>query len=359
MILTETDPGRSSPRRPGRILAFAALPSRQGGFAHLARLTDRSGLRERPEVGGFAVPGYRTSDAARALIVVLHEYQGPSRIATTALTYLAFLEQAVRPDGLVYERLTANRHWADKPDRGEAWGRSVTAIGTAARMGTSKAIRDRAVKVFLRAAKVRSPDARASALAALGAVALVRSRTDVSGVARGLLADCLEVIPRQASSGWAWPEERLAHNNAALCDALIVGGAALGRPVPIRQGLAMLGVLMDTETSEHGHLSPTGDLGRAAHEAGPHGRQRPADVAAIAEACAHAFAITGDLHWRRGVRLAWNWFLGLNDLGVRVYDPETGIANDTLPPATSSGDSGAEATLAALSTLQRAQDVGA
>jgi hypothetical protein len=281
------------------------------------------------------------------------------RIALTSVTYLGFLEQAVRPDGLVYERLGPNRQWGDKPGHTEVWGRSVAALGAAARMGISSLTRDRATKAFLRAAKVRSADARASALAALGAVAFVRSRTDATAVARALLADCLDVIPRQARPGWAWPEERLTHNNAALCDALIVGGAALGRSVPIRQGLAMLTMLMETETSDHGHLSPTGDLGRAVHETGPYGRQRPADIAAIADACAHAFAVTGDRHWREGVWLAWNWFQGLNDLGVRVYDPETGIARDALLPTALPGGSGAEATLAALSTLQRARDVGA
>jgi len=357
MDLTDPNPGHSP--SSDAVVAEGPPPSGRGGFAHLARLTDPGGVRERPEVGGFAAPGYRTSDAARALILVLHEYLDSPRIALTSVTYLAFLEQAVGPDGLAYERLTPHRHWSDKPDRTEVWGRCVAALGTAARMGTSKVTRDRAIKTFLRAAKARPSDARAAALAALGAVALVRSRTDASGVARSLLSDCLDVIPRQPKPGWAWPEERLVHNNAALCDALIVGGAALGRAVPIRQGLSMLTMLMETETSERGHLSPTGDLGRSAHDSGPCGRQRPADVAAIADACAHAFAVTGDLHWRRGVWLAWKWFLGMNDLGVRVYDPETGIANDALLLTAQPGGSGAEATLAALSTMQRTRDVGA
>lgn len=359
MSLTDLGPRHPPSVSPGKRDGDLAPPGRQGGFAHLARLTDRSGVRERPEVSGFAAPGYRTSDAARALILVLHEYLDSPRIALTSVTYLGFLEQAVRPDGLVYERLGPNRHWTDKPGHSEVWGRSVAAFGTAARMGVSSGTRDRAVKAFVRAAKVRSADARASALAALGAVALVRSRTDASAVARALLADCLDVIPRQAKPGWAWPEERLAHNNAALCDALIVGGAVLGRSVPIRQGLAMLTMLMHTETSERGHLSPTGDLGRSVRENSSCGRQRPADIAAIADACAHAFAVTGDRQWRQGVWLAWNWFQGLNDLNVRVYDPETGIASDALLPTARPGCSGAEATLAALSTLQRARDVGA
>ncbi len=197
MDLTDPDPGHSSTQSPDAVITDAPPPSRRGGFAQLARLTDAGGVRERPEVSGFAAPGYRTSDAARALILVLHEYPGSPRIALTSVTYLAFLEQAVGPDGLAYERLTPHRHWSDKPGRTEVWGRCVAALGTAARMGASKVTRDRAIKTFLRAAKARPSDARAAALAALGAVALVRSRTDASGVARSLLSDCLDVIPRQ------------------------------------------------------------------------------------------------------------------------------------------------------------------
>lgn len=355
--LISTDVNRP-PRDTAAAAASGPPSSTHLGFARLTQLTDHWGVLERLEVGGSAAPGYRTSDAARALILVLREYLDSRATAMTAVTYLTFLEGAVRQDGVVHERLSSSRHWADNPDRSDAWGWSVAALGTAARLGPSRATRARAVKAFLRAARGRSPDARASALAVLGAVALVRARSDASGAARSLLADCLETIPRQATSGWAWPEARLGHNNAVLCDALIVGGAALGRSVPVHQGLSMLSMLLDTETSPDGHLSPTGDLGRAAHETGSCGSQRPADVAAIAEACAHAFAVTGDRHWRHGVRLAWNWFLGLNDLGVRVYDPGTGIANETLA-VEQAENAGTEATLAALSTQQRARDVGA
>jgi hypothetical protein len=333
-----------------------SILDRLRGFTRLAQLTDRCGLLEHAEASGVAAPSYRTVDAARALDLVLHEHRPPPQVSSLAVTYLAFLEQAVRPDGRVFERLTANHHWSDHPDRDQSWGWSVVALGAATRTGGSQAVRDRAAKAFLRVATARSSDARACALATLGAVALVRARTDYSGAAHSLLADCLEAIPRNASSGWAWPEARLEHNNALLCDALIVGGRALGHSVSVRQGLALLSVLMDIETGEGGHLSPTGDLGRGVHEGGPRGPQRPADVAAIADACAHAFGITGDLQWRRGVRLARNWFLGVNDLSLPVYDPDTGIARDSLSPTPHA--SGAEATLAALSTLQRAQEVG-
>jgi hypothetical protein len=225
-------------------------------------------------------------------------------------------------------------------------------------MGGTKIARDRARRAFLRAVGVRPLEARPAALAAIGTVGLARTRSDVSGPARTLLGDCLEMIPRRASAGWNWPEERLSHDNAVLCDALIVGGAALGRSSLVHQGLTMLRVLMEIETGEEGRLSVTGDRGRAPREKRSVGVQRPSDVAAIADACAHAFSLTGDLQWRRGVWAAWAWFAGFNDLGVPVYDSRTGAARNVLALAKNSSLCGAESTLAALSTLQRIHEVG-
>lgn len=351
---TNTGQGPSS---AGQLIVRSAAPAtltRRLEFAHLARLTDRHGVRERIDDGLSERPGYRTTDAARALALVLREDRYPAGVTATA--YLSFLEHAVRHDGSTHPRMSAVGQW-QAPDRSEAWGRSVAALGATVASSVSRHTRDRATDTFLRAAKSRSLDVRTAALAALGAASLVTSRTDASGAAHSLLSDCLEIIPRKATARWSWPEARLGHNNAVLCDALILGGVALGRPLLVRQGLAMLGMLLETETGGKGYLSVTGSRGRSASDTGSRGVQLPSDVAAIADACAHAFTVTGELHWRRGVCMAWNWFLGSNDYGTPVYDTRTGIATDSLQPL-AGGTSGAEATLAALSTLQRRRQVG-
>ena len=327
-------------------------------FAHLRSLTDGLGLFEHALYLDARVEhGYCTDDVARALIVVLREDQADPAFAELTEIYLTFVERAVAPNGAVHNRMSAAGVWTDEPTTDDCWGRAVAALGTAARFGATQRVRDRAVKAFLRAAKSRTKAVRSASFAAIGAAELIRTRAEGLGAARVLLADCLALIPRRAYPGWDWPEPRLRYANAALCDALIVGGTALGRPQTVRQGISLLTVLLRLETGEFGQLSVCGTKGRGPGELGPLWDQQPIEVAAIADACAHAFAVTGDVSWRRAVQRAWGWFNSDNDAGVEMYEPDTGAGHDGLEVNGRNENCGAESTLAALTTLQRALEV--
>lgn len=52
--------------------------------------------------------------------------------------------------------------------------------------------------------------------------------------------------------------------------------------------------------------------------------------------------------------MAARWFLGGNDLAVRMYDPETGGSYDGLTPSGPNLNRGAESTISGLSTMQKA-----
>ncbi len=49
------------------------------------------------------------------------------------------------------------------------------------------------------------------------------------------------------------------------------------------------------------------------------------------------------------------WFLGANDVGVALFDPDTGGGCDGLHAAGRNANQGAESTLAFLSTMQQAR----
>jgi len=101
-------------------------------------------------------------------------------------------------------------------------------------------------------------------------------------------------------------------------------------------------------------LSVTPVGGRGRDDAGPAYDQQSIEVAAIADACASAYRITGDQQWRNGVTLAWNWFLGDNDSSTAMFDPDTGGGYDGLERHGRNLNQGAESTLAFLSTAQHA-----
>ena len=67
--------------------------------------------------------------------------------------------------------------------------------------------------------------------------------------------------------------------------------------------------------------------------------------------CLAAKAGTGEAKWNRHAHLAFDWFLGSNDLQLSLYDPATGGCRDGLHSDRLNQNEGAESTLAFLMAL--------
>jgi hypothetical protein len=219
-------------------------------------------------------------------------------------------------------------------------------------------IREEALLTFTRGAHRRSSAPRAMAFAALGAAELLRA--DPGNVlAATLLSDSRAVIGQpDPDPAWPWPQDRLTYANAALAEAVIVAGDLLDEPPLLAAGLRMLTWLLDIQTSDD-HLSVLPSAGW--QRGGPRLRhdQQPIEVAALADACATAAAITGGEVWDRGVHLSIAWFRGDNDINAAMWDPETGGGYDGLMLHGPNLNQGAESTLALISTLQHGRGVTA
>ena len=321
-------------------------------FAHLARLTDDTGLLEHAR---HATPrrehGYCTDDVARGLVVTSRQPDPPREVLQLAERYLAFLTHAQDPHGAFHNRLGFHRSWTDQPGLGDWWGRALWGLGTAAARSPAPWIRTEALLAFTLGASCRSPAPHAMAFAALGAAELLRA--DPGNVlAAALLADAAAAIgDPDPDPSWPWPHQRLTYANAALAEALIAAGDLLGDPALLAAGLRMLTWLLDIQTRA-GHLSVLPSAGW--QRGGPRLRhdQQPIEVAALADACATAAGITGDDVWRQGVNHSVAWFLGANDVNTVMWDPETGGGYDGLTLQGPNLNQGAESTLALLSTLQ-------
>ena len=74
----------------------------------------------------------------------------------------------------------------------------------------------------------------------------------------------------------------------------------------------------------------------------------------MADACARAATVTGDVGWLEGVELAAKWFNGENDAGAVMWNPESGGGFDGLHETGPNLNQGAESTLALCSTQQLA-----
>jgi len=322
-------------------------------FRHLQRLTDHVGLLEHAE---GIVPryehGYCIDDVARGLVVVCREPSPSQELITLGRRYLYFMAQAQAPDGRFRNRLGYDRRWQDQPGIGDCWGRALWGLGTAAARGPTPGIREESIDRFGRSAKVSSPWPHAMAFAALGAVEVLDRWPDHAD-ARTLLDKTISAIGEpSADARWPWPSPRLTYANAAIAEAVIVAGAKLGRGRVLRNGLRMLDWLLTVETRD-GHLSvvPTG--GWSLGEPRPAFDQQPIEVAALADACMRAAAVTGDRSWLSGAEMAVAWFLGDNDAKIPLLDERTGGGCDGLSRTSRSRNQGAESTLAMISVMQQ------
>lgn len=327
---------------------IVTLPS----FGHVLSMSDGIGIFEHADLSEpRREHGYCTDDVARLLIVALREPDRSQAVRGLSRTAFRFLAASQNSTGRTRNRRAANGRWQGRHGVEDCWGRSVWAFGTAAAHAPDHWIHTSAMSYFNHGVKQRSPHRRAMAFAALGA-AEVLEYDDGHQRARNLLGDAIVTIGSPSTeASWPWPEPRLAYANAALPEALIAAGQLLDRPDVLRGGLTLLRWLLDHETDD-GHLSPT-PAGGAGRDDGPRRfDQQPIEVAALADACARAHAVTGDDDWRRGVDLAIDWFAGKNDVGEVMWDAETSGGFDGLTPTGPNLNQGAESTLALISTLQ-------
>ncbi len=324
-------------------------------FGHVLSMTDGIGMFEHADhTEPRREHGYCTDDVARLLIVAAREPDGSQAVRELARTAFRFLAASQSATGRTRNRRDVHGRWHGRHGVEDCWGRSVWAFGTAARRAPEDWMRSSAMSYFNHGVKQRSPHRRAMVFAALGAAEVVEYDPRHER-ARHLLADTIIAIgPLSTEAGWPWPEARLSYANAALPEVLIAAGQLLDRPDVLADGLTLLHWLLDRETVD-GHLSPS-PVGGAGHDDGP-GRfdQQPIEVAALADACARAHAVTGDDDWRRAVDLAIGWFAGDNDLGAVMWDADTHGGYDGLTPNGPNLNQGAESTLALVSTLQHAR----
>jgi len=324
-------------------------------FQHLFCLSDDTGVLEHAR---GAMPrrnhGYCVDDVARALLVISREPTPPPEVARLAERCLAFLAHAQSDDGRFHNRLGYDRRFEDEPGTGDWWGRALWGLGVAAASNPVPWVRAEAMASFDLGCQVRSAHPRAMAFAALGAASVLGASPGNDG-ARRLLQDAVGTMGRPGPDpSWPWPKPRLTYGNATLTEALMEEGSTLDDPQLVHDGLMLLDWLLGTETIG-GVLSLTPVGGWELGEPRPAFDQQPIEAAALADAAACAHRLTGEQRWVDVVSLAAGWFLGANDVGVSLFDPETGGGHDGLHVDGRNANQGAESTLAFLSTMKQAR----
>ncbi len=352
------------PYKPLAVRTLAEQPMDLPGwrFDHLIRMTDSAGLLQH---ASSAIPnfgeGYCTDDNARALLLtVLLEQLGQvsPQLHRLATTYAAFLNHAFgRTRGRFRNFLGFDRRWLEDVGSDDSHGRALWALGACVGRSKRRDLQFWASQIFDLAlpaiTEMTSPRSWAFGVIGVGHYLQRFSGARPASQMRDALTDRLiELFENTATDEWCWFEKGLAYDNAKLPHALIASARSGGNPRALDVGLQALRWLVKQQKAPSGYLRPIGSNGFHRHE-GERAQfdQQPLEAHATVSACLEAYHATEDPAWLQEARLAFEWFLGGNDLGLDLYDSKTGGCCDGLQEDRINLNQGAESTLSFLLSL--------
>jgi glycosyltransferase involved in cell wall biosynthesis len=368
LYVSSFERARQQQRRPARTaLQEQTLDRRPGDlpgakYDHLLRMTDSTGIFQH---ASFTIPnfqhGYCTDDNARALILMmlLDELQEslPQRYQITG-AYAAFLQEAFNPALHRFRNYMAfNRTWLDEIGSEDSHGRALWALGTCVGRSSNSAIREWAAQLFESALwaveSFTSPRAWAFTILGLHEYLRTLSGDRLADRLRELLGKrLLDIFHTESRPDWLWFEDVVAYDNARISHALILTGRWFEDAEMLDTGLKTLRWLAQNQTGESGYFRPVGSNGFWRRgELPARFDQQPIEANAMLSACLEAHAATGDPSWLREARRAFDWYLGSNDLGISLFDAQTGGCRDGLHIDRANQNQGAESTLAFLISL--------
>jgi hypothetical protein len=273
-----------------------------------------------------------------------------------ATRYLAFLGNAFNSvNGRFRNFLSYERTWNEPQGSEDCHGRALWALGTVLGRSKDYGLRGAAGRLFEIAvpASLTFSSPRAWAFALLGLQEYLHSfpgDRDAQSISSKLTSRLIDIHAGNQSSDWRWFEDILAYSNARLPQAVLIAGRRTSDPEAVNVGLdALTWLCKEQKDPNKGHFVPIGSQGFY-RKGGERARfdQQPVEAGGAVSACLEAYRVTKDDHWRQEAWLAFNWFLGDNDLQIALYDLDTGGCRDGLHPERVNENQGAESTLAFL-----------
>jgi len=335
---------------------------------HLRALTDDTGIYQHAL---FTVPdrryGYTTDDNARGIVVTVRNWElfKDDAVIPLLTRYLSFVHYAFdKETGRVRNFMSYDRRFIDEVGSEDSHGRTLWGLGEGIAAAPTKEILGFTTQLFqsalLACTTFTSP--RAWAYSILGILAYLKrfgGDREAQRIGAELAERLWQTFLDNATPDWPWNEDKLTYGNARLPQALIAAGEFFGNDRMRDTGLNALKWLLEVQTNpQEGHLSIIGNDGWFSR-GGPRARfdQQPIEAAALVDACYEALAVSQDPHWRKGIELCFDWFLGQNDVHQALVDLHTGGCRDGLHAAGVNQNQGAESTISWLIVLQRRHKV--
>lgn len=330
---------------------------------HLKRMTDKTGLLHNAI---YTIPnysqGYTTDDNALGLIftTILEEEGGLFLKDAQDLTiqYMAFIWNSFNEESVsFYKHLSYDHNQLYQEGMEVTHGRVIWALGTVIGHSNHFGLQSMATRIFHKALMATSnfSDLLGVSCTIVGIHEYLRKFSGDSNVLqlrKKLATILMDSFKKHSKTDWLWFEEKLKYCNGKLPHALILSGRWLEDPEMFETGINSLKWLYNISCIGDGIFTPINHtdkehLGSERH----HFPQLSVEIYDFISACLEASKNNPGSEWYEYAEKAFNWYLGKNDLGLQVYDPETGGCRDGLEPNNVNQNEGGDSTLSFLLSL--------
>ncbi|MCK5450705.1 MAG: glycosyltransferase family 4 protein [Candidatus Omnitrophica bacterium] len=322
---------------------------------HLVNMTDDFAIFQHAR---YTVPsyehGYSVSDNTRALVVASKAYRLMKNKEALVLLkkYLSFVFYAQREDGLFRNFYDATRRPMDELGSDDCQGRVLWGLGYVIGYGPphfgtiTKSVFEKLLP------HVSDLNVRGTAYALLGLYYyLVHFPGDKDKkTLLGNLADrIMKKYEDNSREEWQWYEDKLGYANGLLPAALWVASNVM-KDARYKAIAEITSEFLIEKSTKFGHLSLNmrrEDLYRKEIREVDF-EQRPIDALWLVELGKFAYRYTGEDRYLKMMRTSFDWFLGVNDVKVTVYDRVSGGCYDGLNKNGVNLNQGAESSLNAV-----------
>lgn len=306
--------------------------------------------------------GYTLDDNARALIAMCQHYEltlNKSDLSYISV-YLDFIGYCMDKNGRFKNYVSNEKHFTSQNESvnlADAGGRALWALGYT--MYVSKnlpfEIKEKASYLFNLAIqqvdKVHSTRAMAFIIKSLYYANAKQKIKSYSVLITTFANRLVQMYKHETSANWHWFENYLTYGNSVIPEALLCAWLDSGKPE--YRDIAIITfdfLLLKTMPNKSLQLiSNKGWLHKGEESLRcDKGGEQPIDAAYTVMALDRFYRILKNYHYKQKMKIAFDWFLGLNHLNQTIYNPCTGGCYDGVEESSVNLNQGAESTISYL-----------
>ena len=329
-------------------------------LAHLKTMTNRTGIvqfakNNQPDMHS----GYTLDDNARALIVscMQHKLFGDAKSMAYINTYFSFIKRCILPSGSFLNYMDTEFRFTEQnyaTNLEDSNGRALWALGYLISMKEilpEEMVAEACVlfkKAMLRAEKMHSTRAMAFVVKGLNFYYSAFSEPDLLNLIKTLAKRLERMYEHESDNNWNWFESSLTYANSILPDAMLHAWQVTKEPLYREIAINSLDFLISKTFSDDGIAVVSNRGWMQKGEKYNRFGEQPIDVAYTVMTLSAFYQEFNNPFYLDKMSIAFNWFLGRNQLHQIVYNPATGGCYDGLEEKNVNINQGAESTVSYL-----------